>query len=81
MLHPDLRGVKREGKVEALAISIPEAAAACGISRAGFYRLLSSGAIPSFWIGARHLVRKADLDAFLERQLAAAGAAQGQPDV
>jgi excisionase family DNA binding protein len=61
------------------ALSIEEAYRYMSVGRATLYRLLGQGAIRSFHVGRRHLVLRADLDAFMER-LAVAGADQGRPD-
>ncbi|MDA1129453.1 MAG: helix-turn-helix domain-containing protein [Chloroflexi bacterium] len=61
-----------EKTIERAALSIEEGFVYIGVGRAHFYRLME-GEIPSFHIGRRRLVRKSDLDLFLERRLAAAG--------
>jgi excisionase family DNA binding protein len=42
-------------------ISIADACGRLGVSRATLYRLMSSGALPTVRIGARRLIRVADL--------------------
>lgn len=49
-----------------LAYSVDEAADMIGISRRSIYELLRSGQLRSVKIGARRLVRRSDLDTFLE---------------
>ncbi len=53
------------------ALSVEEAANYLSVSRAALYRLMSSGQVPSLHIGKRRVVRREDLDAFLESRLAA----------
>ncbi len=47
------------------AYSVDEAAGMLGISRRSIYELLRSGQLGSVKIGARRLVRRTDLDTFL----------------
>ena len=51
--------------LERRALSIPEAARACGLSRATLYRLSADGKLSTLKIGARRLVRIEALDALL----------------
>ncbi|MFG1379499.1 helix-turn-helix domain-containing protein [Xanthobacter autotrophicus] len=46
-----------------------EAAAHMGICRAGIWRRLKEGAFPCVRIGGRTLFRRADLDAYIQRQV------------
>lgn len=55
-----------------LAVSPAEAARLIGLGRTKLYEALSSGALPSFRVGARRLVRIADLEAWLESHRASA---------
>ncbi len=55
-----------------LAVPPLEAARLIGISRTGLYRLSASGEIRLIKVGARTLVRTADLTAFLDRLATAA---------
>ena len=48
-----------------IALSVSEAAAAAGISRAFIYRALSSWELPSSLLGRRRIIRVADLDAWI----------------
>ncbi len=48
-----------------LAIKIPEAVVACGLSRATLYELMAAGDLPFVKVGASRLIRVADLEAFL----------------
>lgn len=51
-----------------IALSIPEAAAAIGVGRSTFYKMIASGEIPVIKIGNRTLVRVADLEDWVARQ-------------
>ena len=62
-----------EKVMEKAAYSVNESCSYVGIGRAYFYRLMGGGKIPSFNIGRRRLIRKADLDKFLEERLEEAG--------
>jgi len=50
---------------ERRALSIIEAARACGLSRATLYRLLAEGKLTTVKIGSRRLVPIASIDALL----------------
>jgi excisionase family DNA binding protein len=50
---------------ERRALSIEEAADACGLSRATLYRLLKDGKLTTVKVGARRLVPLVSLDALL----------------
>ena len=52
-------------------LDVGEAAAALGLGRSVTYRLLMSGELVSLRIGGRRLVPVGEIDAFIERQLAA----------
>ena len=52
-------------KQERRALSIEEAAEACGLSRATLYRLIADGRLATLKIGARRLVPVASIDALL----------------
>jgi excisionase family DNA binding protein len=54
-------------KPERRALSIEEAAEACGLSRATLYRLIADGRLVTLKIGARRLVPVTALDALLTR--------------
>lgn len=58
---------------DAIAVSIPEAAALVGVSRAAIYPLVMAGQIPSLKLGSRRLVLVSGLREWAERE--AAGAA------
>lgn len=59
-----------------IALSVSEAAAAAGISRAFIYRALSSAELPSSLLGRRRIIRVADLDAWIvERRAGGRGGA------
>ncbi|MCC0052552.1 MAG: helix-turn-helix domain-containing protein [Rhodobiaceae bacterium] len=51
-----------------IALSIPEAAAAIGVGRSTFYKLVSAGDIPVIKISNRTLVRVADLETWVAKQ-------------
>lgn len=55
-----------------VVVSIEEAARLLGVSRRTVYNLVGSGALPSLHVGARHLVRVADLETFATRKAAGA---------
>ncbi|WP_337267889.1 helix-turn-helix domain-containing protein [Oryzifoliimicrobium ureilyticus] len=48
------------------ALSIKDAAAYIGISRANLYRIMQSGKLRPAKVGGRTLIRRIDADAFLE---------------
>lgn len=48
------------------AFTAEEAADYLRISRAGIYRLMKNGALPRAKIGDRTVIRRVDLDAFLD---------------
>ena len=52
--------------MDALLIKVPEAAAQLGISRAKFYELIASGALPTVKVGGCRRVRTDDLRAYVE---------------
>ncbi|MFQ6026923.1 MAG: helix-turn-helix domain-containing protein [Dehalococcoidia bacterium] len=58
---------------ERAALGTEAGAGYIGVSRPTLYRLLDSGEIPSFHIGRRRLIRKADLDKFIEDRMAEEG--------
>ncbi len=51
--------------LERRALSIPEAARTCGLSRATMYRLIADGKLSTLKIGARRLVPVGAIDALL----------------
>jgi excisionase family DNA binding protein len=53
--------------LERLALSVPEAARTCGISRATVYRLIQQKKLETVKLGARRLVRPEALTALLNR--------------
>ncbi len=70
--------MRPQAQPEPLAVSVAEAAAMIGISRAAFYPYLSSGKCPSALLGGRRVVLVSSLTAFLAaheqgRELGAAG--------
>jgi excisionase family DNA binding protein len=54
-----------------ISYNIKEATAACGISRTTIYGLIKAGELTPVKIGARTLIRHADLEALIARKLAA----------
>lgn len=55
-----------ENQIKA-ALSDREAAEYIGISRSAIWRLIKDGSLPPCRIGGRTLIRRVDIDAFLER--------------
>lgn len=55
-----------------LSYSIHEAVEASGIGRTTIYELIKAGELTPVKIGTRTLIRRCDLEALLERRLAAA---------
>lgn len=53
-----------------IAYTIKEAVVATGISRTTLYLLIKVGELTPVKIGARTLIRRADLEALIERMLA-----------
>lgn len=47
--------------------NLPEAAAALRVSPRTLTRRLNDGTIKSFWFGGRRLIRRADLEAAIQR--------------
>lgn len=54
-----------------LSYSINEAVEASGIGRTTIYKLIEAGELTPVKIGKRTLIRRCDLEALLERRLAA----------
>lgn len=54
-----------------IAYTMKEATAACGISRTALYGLIKAGELTPVKIGVRTLIRHTDLEALLQRKLAA----------
>jgi len=63
------KSIAREGHEASgrIAVSPGEAARLSGIGRTKLYQALNSGALPSFKIGSRRLIRISELDAWLRR--------------
>ena len=66
------RNPKNSDQLVAMLLSIADAARVLGISRTVFYRLIAQDEIRCISIGRRRLVPKAELEAFVARQSAAA---------
>ncbi len=60
---------------EKLAVSVNRAAELIGLGRDVTYRLVMSGEVPSFKVGARRLVPVAGLRKYVEQRTAEAGQA------
>ncbi len=58
--------------MEPLAYSVKEAARVIGIGTTKFYELMNAGAIPSFKVGKRTLIKHADLASFIDSMSKAA---------
>lgn len=56
-------------------ISVPDAASMLSLSRRGVEILIGSGELPSVKIGRRRLIRRADIDALVDRHVQPARAA------
>jgi excisionase family DNA binding protein len=56
---------------EKISYSIREASTVSGIGRTKLYELIKGGELTPVKIGTRTLIRRCDLDALLERKLAA----------
>lgn len=54
-----------------IAYTIKDAVTACGISRTTIYGLIKAGELTPVKIGVRTLIRHTDLEALIERKLAA----------
>lgn len=76
-LAPEVQRSGREPFVEKLAYKVSEAAHALAISRSRLYELIGAGEIKILKDGGRTLIRRTELEAFLER-LEQAAAAQAQ---
>ena len=66
------RNPKNSDQLVAMLLSIADAARALAVSRSHFYGLLAQHEIRCIAIGRRRLVPKAELEAFVARQSAAA---------
>lgn len=61
-----------------LAVGPAEAARLIGIGRTKLYQALGSGALPSYRVGTRRLIRIADLEAWLAGHVIVASDARGK---
>jgi excisionase family DNA binding protein len=52
-----------------IAYSVHDAAIVSGLSRSKLYELMKSGALPSVKLGARRLIRHADLAAVFDQEV------------
>ena len=57
----------RAATLDRIAVSPSEAARLAGIGRTKIYEVLNTGALASFKIGTRRLIRVSELDAWLRR--------------
>lgn len=57
---------------EPVAFSIPDAVRYCGLSRTRLYELIQARELPSAKVGKRRVIRRVDLDALIDRHMAAA---------
>ncbi|HAJ02300.1 MULTISPECIES: helix-turn-helix domain-containing protein [unclassified Brevundimonas] len=57
---------------EPVALSIPDAVRYCGLSRTRLYELIQARELPSAKVGKRRIIRRADLDALIDRHMAVA---------
>lgn len=55
-------------QTERLTLSVTEAASLLGVSRPTVYQLIRRADFPSFKVGARTLISRAGLEAWVERQ-------------
>jgi excisionase family DNA binding protein len=62
---------KEKSVSEKIAYTIKEAVAASGLGRTTIYELIKRGELPRAKVGARTLIRRRDLEAMVERKLAA----------
>ena len=60
---------------EKLILSVSEVIHMTGLSRSYIYTVLRNGELPVVKIGKRTLVRRIDLDGFINKNLSVAGAA------
>lgn len=60
--------------IEKLSYTVKEAAAVSGIGRTKLYELHKAGELPFRKIGSRTLIKRADLETLLDRNLAGASA-------
>jgi len=78
------KSITRQGHESSgrIAVSPSEAARLSGIGRTKLYEVLNSGALASFKIGSRRLIRVSEIDAWLRRLEAdqTAAAAGGERD-
>ena len=61
--------IRERHVTEKLSYTIHEATAVAGIGRTKLYELVNAGELPLVKIGARSLIRRADLEALLARNL------------
>jgi excisionase family DNA binding protein len=67
MRHLDLTSQDQHQTIERLALRVKEAAESLAISRSRFYELVAAGEIRVLKDGARTLVRRSELVAYLDR--------------
>jgi excisionase family DNA binding protein len=59
--------VETEERVVSPVLSVAEACLYLGVRKTMLYSLLKSGELPSFTIGSRRMIRRADADALVDR--------------
>lgn len=68
-INEQLLKTEEKHVTEKLSYTINEAAALAGIGRTKLYELINAGELPLVKIGARSLIRRADLEVLLVRNL------------
>lgn len=63
----DMAENQTSNEFRSLAVSPADAAVLVGIGRTKLYQAMNAGVLPSFKIGARRLVRVAEIEAWLQR--------------
>ena len=52
--------------LQPIAVSVNDAAKACGLSRSGLYHAINEGRLKSVHVGSRRLIKVCDLQAFID---------------
>ena len=65
MDHPDSAAINASSPSARLTLTVPEVAAALGISRNHAYWMVATGVIPSKRLGRRYLVGRSALETWL----------------
>jgi len=53
-------------QLQPITVSVKDAAVALSLSRSGLYKLMTDGKLPYVMIGARRLLKVADIQAFID---------------